>query len=53
MSCLRQKAAAATGSAAVGTAITSHDNFFPTALGLLDIQTAERKSALDLMAGCM
>lgn len=48
MPCLRQKAAAA-----VSSTTTSHDNFFPTALGLLDIQTAERKPALDLMAGCM
>lgn len=48
MPCLRQKA-----TAAVAGATTSHDNFFSTALGLLDIQTAEHKAALDLTAGCM
>jgi lipid A ethanolaminephosphotransferase len=53
MTCLQQKAAAAISSAAAGAATTSHDNFFPTALGLLDIQTTERKPELDLTAGCL
>ena len=31
---------------------TSHDNFFHTALGLMDVQTTERLANLDLLEGC-
>lgn len=40
--CLKKKAGAG----------VSHDNFFHTALGLLDVKTAERDSKLDLTDGC-
>ena len=40
--CLRDRAAAP----------TSHDNLFPTILGLLDLHTSTRDPALDLTEGC-